>query len=286
MKGTASDWLRLARIEHAFMVAAAIVISEALAAKYAGVIFDPFSAISLYPVLGPFFITAGAFILNDYFGFKTDKANRRLERPIVAGRIARKDALRASVFLYSLGLLLSLFVNIYCFSVALIFALLSATYDNYLKKKPVLGNAYIAGSMAASFIYGNFAVSNQLQGIILLFCAISFLAGMGRELIITLRDVKGDKLEGARTLPMLLGKDKTLQIATVFFLSAIALSWVPLNGNYFSPYALFIFANNLLLAYCIFTLSKQASDANFRKVRNATLLAMGLGLAAFATLAF
>ncbi|MEK6953827.1 MAG: UbiA family prenyltransferase [Candidatus Micrarchaeota archaeon] len=285
MKGSAVDWLRLARIEHAFMVAIAIVISEALTAKYMGIFFYPFSLAAIFPALGPFFITAAAFMLNDYFGYETDLANRRLDRPIVAKKIVRGDALRASVFLFALGLLLALFVNIYCFAIALLFTFLSATYDNYLKKKPLLGNAYIAGSMAVSFIYGNFAVSGELQGIIALFVAISFLAGMGRELIITLRDVRGDRKIGARTLPMIIGGKATLILSSAFFGLSILLSWLPINGNYFSPYAALIAMNNLLLAYCIYRLMDRPSEKSFKAARDLSLLALLIGLLAFATLA-
>ncbi|HLC48030.1 MAG TPA: geranylgeranylglycerol-phosphate geranylgeranyltransferase [Candidatus Norongarragalinales archaeon] len=284
MKGTLSDWLKLSRIEHAFMVAVAIIISEALAAKYSGLPFSPFSMGAIYPVLGPFLITAAAFMLNDYFGFETDKSNKRQDRPLVAKKIERKDALRASVFLYALGLLLAFYVNIYCFTIALFFVFLSAIYDSFLKMKPLLGNAYIASSMAISFIYGNFAVSNDLQDITLLFAAISFLAGMGRELIITLRDVKGDRKIGARTLPMILGKRYTLQLSSVFFIAAIILSWVPINGKYFTAYAFLIAVNNFLLIWCIFLLFGKSADA-FKKARDLSLLALMVGLAAFATLA-
>ncbi|MFH1751140.1 MAG: UbiA family prenyltransferase, partial [Candidatus Micrarchaeota archaeon] len=172
-----------------------------------------------------------------------------------------------------------------CFAIALFFVFLSAIYDNYLKKRPLLGNAYIAGSMAISFIYGNFAVARELQEIIFLFAAISFMAGMGRELIITLRDVKGDRKVGARTLPMILGREGTLKLASFFFLTAIVLSWAPIGGNYLSAYSLLILANNLLLIYCIFLLYGKGSVENFRKARNLSLLALIVGLCAFGTLA-
>jgi geranylgeranylglycerol-phosphate geranylgeranyltransferase len=277
-------WLKLARIEHAFMVLVAIIISEALTAKYAGSQFQ-ISLSSLFPAIGPFFIAAAAFILNDYFGYETDKANKRLDRPLVAKLIKKHDALKAAYFLFALGLVFSFFVNFYCFSVALIFAFLSAIYDNYLKKRPLLGNAFIASSMSISFIYGNLTITPVLQEIILLFVAISFLAGMGRELIITLRDVLGDRKIGATTLPMLLGKKNTLQLASIFFLAAIILSWIPIRGNYFSPYSFLILINNLLLIYCIFLLFRNANEGNFKTARDCSLFAMLIGLIAFGSLA-
>ncbi len=286
MKGSVSDWLRLARIEHSFLVLIAIIISELLTLKYIGGDVDSYADQILFPAFGPFLIVAAAFILNDYFGFKTDKANKRHERPLVAGKIKKEDALRVSVILFSAGLLLTLFVNIYCFVIAFIFTALSAIYDNYLKRKPLLGNAYIASSMAISFIYGNFAITTEIQEIILLFVAISFLAGMGRELIITLRDVKGDKKISAVTAPMILGKNNTLQLSAAFLICSIFLSWAPINGSYLSLYAILIYANNLLLLYSVFLIFQKGSKENFKRARNLTLLALLIGLIAFATLAF
>ncbi|MFH0970945.1 MAG: geranylgeranylglycerol-phosphate geranylgeranyltransferase, partial [Candidatus Micrarchaeota archaeon] len=231
MKGKLQDWLKLARFEHAILVAIAIFISEAITLKYLGMQFS-FTYATAFPAIGPVLIAAAAFMLNDYFGYETDKANKRFDRPLVAKKIVRHDALVAATFLFALGLALSFFTNIYCFAVALIYSFLSAIYDNYLKKKPLLGNLYIASTMGISFIYGNFAVSTELQEIILLFTAISILAGVGRELIITLRDVKGDRKIGAKTLPMLLGASMTLQLASVFFLAAIVLSWIPIGNKY------------------------------------------------------
>ncbi|MFH1257965.1 MAG: UbiA family prenyltransferase [Candidatus Micrarchaeota archaeon] len=280
MRGGFRDWMRLARVEHAAMVIAAVIISEALAAKYAGIAFAITAGI-IYSALGPFALTIGAFILNDYFGYETDKANRRKDRPIVAGVIARRDALKAAYVFYAIGLALIFFVNFYCFIVGLIFAILSATYDNYLKKLPLLGNMYIASSMSASFIYGNFAVTYNLQEIILLFVAISFLAGVGRELIITLRDVEGDRKVGGKTLPMVIGNNSTIALSAALFLIAMIISWVPMEGNYYSAYAILIYLNNFLLAFTVYS----AMDGEFGNARNASLLALAVGLAAFGTLA-
>jgi geranylgeranylglycerol-phosphate geranylgeranyltransferase len=275
-------YLRLARIEHAFMVLIAIIISEALTAKYVGAAFQ-INLATIFPAIGPFFIAAAAFILNDYFGFETDKANKRNDRPLVAKLIKKHDALKAAYFLFALGLALSFFVNILCFAVALLFAFLSAIYDNYLKKRPLLGNAFIASSMSISFIYGNFAVAAKLQEIILLFVAISFLAGFGRELIITLRDVIGDKKIGAKTLPMILGRKTTLQLASLFFISAIVLSWIPIK-NSLTPYAFLIAMNNILLLLSIMFIFQKRGD-NYKKARNLSLMALMVGLIAFASLA-
>ncbi len=85
-------WLRLARIEHSVMVAVAVVSAEAVAAKSAGIAFNAFSFAAIFPALGPFFITAASFVINDFFGVRTDKANRRFDRPLVSGEVHQQPA--------------------------------------------------------------------------------------------------------------------------------------------------------------------------------------------------
>ena len=280
------NWLALIRYEHSIMVAIAILISEALASKFAGVPFSVFSNSALFPALGPALITAAAFALNDYFGYETDKTNKRTERPIVSGKISKNSALRFSFILYALGLLLSLFVNFACFSVAIVYSILSVAYDPVLKKKPFLGNMFIASSMSVSFLYGNFVVSSKLFDTTLFFILIAFVAGIGRELLITLRDVKGDKKIGAVTVPMLIGSEKTAKLSAVFFGIAILASWLPFLQNFHLFYFILIALNNILLLYSIFLVLRSQSLEVLKKCRNLTLRALMLGLVAFAALAF
>jgi geranylgeranylglycerol-phosphate geranylgeranyltransferase len=280
-----SDWLKLSRIEHAFMAAFAVVAAEAVAAKSAGIAFDVFSFPALFPVLAPFFITAASFIINDWFGVRTDRANRRFDRPLVSGKISRASALKAATFLYALGLLLAFFAGASAFAIAAAYAALSLAYDPLLKRLPLAGNLFIASSMAISFLYGNLAVVPQVQEYVLLFCAVSFFAGIGRELIITLRDVKGDRKIGAATLPMLIGARATVALSTSFFAWAIALSWVPLFREINYAYLLFMLLNNALVLYVMLALARLQTPAALKKARDLTLAALVLGILAFAALA-
>ncbi|MFH1199699.1 MAG: UbiA family prenyltransferase [Candidatus Micrarchaeota archaeon] len=278
-------WLRLSRIEHSFMVAAAVVASQAVSAKSASIAFNPASFAALFPALGPFFITAGSFVLNDWFGVRTDAANRRRERPLVSREIARADALKAAVVLYALGLLFAFYAGTVAFAVAFVYALLSVAYDPVLKKLPLAGNLFIASSMSVSFLYGNLAVSPALAPLVALFCAISFLAGAGRELLITLRDVKGDRKIGATTLPMLIGARSTVALANSLFAWAVVLSWIPVFQGAHPAYLLFTLANNALVLCVMLSVSRRQNPAALKKARNLTLAALVLGIAAFASLA-
>ncbi len=119
----------------------------------------------------------------------------------------------------------------------------------------------------------------------LAFFAISFFAGLGRELLITLRDVKGDKKEGMRTLPMLLGPDATVLISSLFLALALLLLWgfAPWSNG---PYLVTSLAISGLTLWSLWLAYSKDRAAQFKKIRNATLTALALGIVAFATLAF
>lgn len=275
------DWLALTRFEHSLMVFFAIVIAQAIVAS-------GFSPAFLLPAIGPLFITAGAFAYNDYCGYKTDAANKRLDRPIVAGRISRASALYASALFYALGIGFCALLNSLAFAIAFAYAAASLFYDSFLKKLPVVGNAFIASTMSIAFIYANVASTNSFAGLnsfIIIFAAMAFLAGLGREFLITLRDVKGDKKVGVRSLPMIIGARATITLAGILVIAAVALSLLPVIETLFLPYALLIGLADGLFLVTLFNLAREGKSF-LKQARDYTLYGSVIGLIAFASLAF
>ena len=274
-----SAWLRLARVEHAFIAAFAVIAAQALVARR-------FDASFLYPALAPFLVTAASFVANDYFDYASDKALKRKDRPLVSGEISRKTAFYAAAALYILALAAAAPLPKTAFFIILVYAGLSIAYNAFLKRLPLVGNAFIASSMAVSFLYGNLAVSPALNYYVLLFCAVSFSAGLGRELLITLRDMKGDKKIGARTLPMLLGAKRTVILANALIYFAVMLSLFPLvEKTIFIPYAVLVLAADSLFIAVVLKTSFEQGRETLRFARNASLWALLLGTLAFASLA-
>ncbi|MFH0922685.1 MAG: UbiA family prenyltransferase, partial [Candidatus Micrarchaeota archaeon] len=164
------------------------------------------------------------------------------------------------------------------------YAILSMAYDPILKKIPVAGTVFIASSMSISFIYGNLAVSPFLNYFVLLFAGMAFFAGFGRELLITLRDVEGDKKIKATTLPMLLGPKITVLLANASIFVAIALSMVPLFYYLPWPYFVLIIISDSLFFLATSIVALKQDYAALSKARNYTLYALMAGILAFATL--
>ncbi|HLC38428.1 MAG TPA: UbiA family prenyltransferase [Candidatus Norongarragalinales archaeon] len=278
--GSLKDWIALTRAEHALIVAIAVIASEFVVSKR-------FSfAQMLYPALGPALITLGAFAWNDFFGVKTDAAMKRLERPLVSGKIGRKTAFYGALLFFALGLIATLFVSQTVFIIAALFTVASMLYDPVLKKIPLLGNAFIASSMSISFLYGNYVFSDTLNPYVLLFAGISFLAGLGRELILTLRDMEGDRKIGAKTLPMLIGTKKTVILASALFHLAVGLSFAPLMNSIKPAYLMPIAVTDVLFLLTAWTITFKQTPLVLKKARNYTLYGLLIGVIAFATLGF
>ncbi len=272
-----SAWWRLSRGEHALMTFAAVILSGYLVLKDLNVLY--------FAALGPAFITAGSFILNDWFDYKSDKANRRFDRPLVAGEVKRESALSASVVFFAAGVALTFFINLACFALAVVYSFFAIIYSPLLKKIPLAGNAFIASSMSVSFLYGNLAAAKPVNYLVVLWIAIAFFAGLAREFLITLRDVKGDKKAGALTLPMVIGPKATAVISAIITVIAVGLSILPLSVAMNIPYAVVVgVADAMFLVAALKTLSSQGQEV-LRQARELTLRGLVTGLVAFAALA-
>ena len=281
------DWHMLFRTEHALITFFGVLVGELLVTR-------SFSLSLLFPTIGPVLITLAAFVINDYFGLKTDKANGRRDRPLVSGKIKPETALYAAIVLFAFGLAFTWFVNTFVFLLAAVYVFLTLLYDNVFKKLPLVGNLFIALTMTAPFIYGNFAVANDFVPSVILIVIIAFLTGTGRELIITLRDVVGDKRAGGTTLPMLIGPKNTVILSAILVSIAVLLSFVPLlsflnflpflektSSNAEVLYVGLVSISDYLLLTAVFKTLKSQDLFTLKECRNKTLLALVIGVLAF-----
>ena len=277
-------YARLFRIEHALLLVFAVLFAEFLSAGAAGTALPAPSAIIL-SLCVPLFIEMGSFALNDYFDVKTDKANRRLDRPIASGEISPRAALAASAVAYAIGIASSFSLPASCIAIAVIFAALSILYDWKLKDLPLLGNAYIAASMAIPFLFGCLAVSATLLPSLLSIATVAFVAGLGREIIKSIEDVEGDvKHRGSETLPAVIGKANAAGIAAACYFILVPLSFLPFfNGLKLSTISLgLVSITALAFALMGYSVMNDQKKEKLEAARKASLLALGAGLLGYA----
>jgi geranylgeranylglycerol-phosphate geranylgeranyltransferase len=222
--GFLSELMKLTRIEHAIMLALAVIIGESVVL---GKIPDPHLLI-LLSVLVPIFSEMGSFALNDYLDIEADRKNEMNDRPLVKGTISPGFAVWFSAIALFLSTILALFININAFAIALVFNALAVAYNWKLKDLPLLGNIYIGFSMSIPFIFGNFVVANSLHPVAGILALLGFVAGLAREIVKSVEDVEGDmKARGSRTLPIVIGRKPALAIASLLYLIFVPLTLLP-----------------------------------------------------------
>jgi geranylgeranylglycerol-phosphate geranylgeranyltransferase len=297
MKKLKAIW-ELMRLEHGVMLFIAILIGSLISQK---TLFDNLNLPLLNIFLTFFtalFLEASTFALNDYYDLEIDRINKRIDRPLVRGDLSPKTALNLFYLLFPLGLICSYFVNMTCFIIALITALISVLYDAKMKKIKLIGNFYIAYIMAIPFVFGGATVLGNnafslgaINPAIYVIALIAFLAGAGREIMKDVMDFEGDKRQGVKSFPRYIGIRASNGIAAIFYLCAIALSFLPFFlagfGVYYQNITYFILVfitDTMLLSTCLQLVFKKQPNMRFH--RKYTLVAIFIGLLAFLVGAF
>jgi geranylgeranylglycerol-phosphate geranylgeranyltransferase len=284
----------LMRLEHGVMLALAIFIGSIISLQASdglsleGFPFDKFF-LTFFVAL---FLEASTFALNDYFDMSIDIANDRIDRPLARGDIDPRVALYIFIVLFPLGIVFSYFVNMTCFIIALITALFAILYDVFLKKIKLLGNFYIAYVMAIPFVFGAAAVQTSdavllsLNPSVIIISLIAFLAGSGREIMKDVMDFKGDSKQGVKSFPRYIGINWSKRVASVFYLVAVGLSFIPFLYSSFELYfGNYVYLGIVLLTDALLVFASAQllfnESIDFPKIRKITLLAIFFGLVSF-----
>ncbi|MEK6973211.1 MAG: UbiA family prenyltransferase [archaeon] len=181
----------------------------------------------IYAFFSFVFLYMAGTTVNDIFGLETDKINISV-RPLPSGRVTLKEAWAYSIFFYALGLSVSYFVGFYFMFWALAFCVLSFLYSmkpisldsKWYSKSLVLAivTVFVPFSGGASIISGKIIQEMAINYIGLAMSAFFLFIATTNDL----KDMKGDAETGKKTLALLLGEKKTMQISafglSIFFL--------------------------------------------------------------------
>ncbi len=228
-----------------------------------------------------FLATAYGNVVNDYFDHKIDVINKP-ERPIPSGRISLENAKYYALTLAFLGNILAfLFLGLLPELIVLISTLLMFYYAHTLKKKLLIGNFLISFLTGLSFVFGGIVVGATIPSIYLGFYA--FLTSMMREIVKDMEDVKGDRLEGAHTLPIAYGMKTSSFLAASFMIFASITSPI----LYFMGILTIWFLPILFVAIIIFlsaaiSILKDRSSENAQKISKRVKIGMMVTLISFA----
>ena len=267
--------LSLIRPINSFMIGLAVVVGIAIGSP------DMlFSRLTIYGFITGFSISSYSMIINDIYDIEIDKVNQP-ERPLAKQIISINSALSLSLILLLIGLTSSLLISYYNIIITAIFSFLSWFYNIWGKKQGIIGNSIVASSMSIPFIFGGIITGN-ISLLVWSISLIAFLSGMGREIIKTIADVKGDKIKGIKSVSIQFGSRNAMLIACGFIIISILISFIPIYLNLIQIYYIpLLILTDLILLYSIFVLSKNYSKSESLKVKKYILYAMLFGLITF-----
>jgi 4-hydroxybenzoate polyprenyltransferase len=197
-------------------------------------------------VLATVLITAGGYVINDYFDIKTDLINRG--KVIVGTKISRRQAIMWHNIFNLAGVAAGFYVSwkVGYFWMGILFLLVSGLlyfYSASYKRQFLIGNLIVAILTAmvpmlvvifeAPSLYQYYAI-NAIKtpdlGIIFYwvggFAIFAFLTTLTREIIKDIEDFEGDVAYGRNTIPIVIGILTSKIVATSLILVTFAMLYV------------------------------------------------------------
>ncbi len=249
-------------------------------------------------------ITAGGYVINDYFDLKIDRINKP-EKIIIDKEISKKNAM----ILYQIltiggtiaGLILAFFLKSY--TLALIFLFTPGLlwfYSASYKRQFLIGNLIVALLASLSvFIVAIFAItqlensydkqilaqtpiSTQIFFWIGCFSLFAFLLTLIRELIKDMEDVEGDREMECRTVPIVWGEKRSKIVVTSLISLTIIMLIIALgffhsqNDKISSNYILFALV--LPLLYLIYEVIRAKTVEDFHTASTLSKVIMLVGV--------
>ncbi|UCF06709.1 MAG: geranylgeranylglycerol-phosphate geranylgeranyltransferase [bacterium] len=159
-------------------------------------------------------VTAAGNVINDIYDVDIDRINKP-KRPLPSGILS----VRLATVLY-VAFLCILVVSIFHLprlqaAWIVIWAVMLHLYSARLKRIFLAGNVFVSIVSASAFLLGALAGGRIASG--LLPACFTFFFVLGREFVKDCEDLEGDRMCGARTVPVVSGKGRALTFAAVIF---------------------------------------------------------------------
>jgi len=253
-------------------------ISVILGAFLSSDSISPFVKIIIASATALLLLSAGN-ALNDYCDVESDRINKPY-RPVPSGHISRRSTLMFSIFLFIIGVGLSILINWTAFFIAIIVSLLLILYATRLRELPLLANLAIGFLTGLTFIYGGVSVGT-ITGAILP-AVFAFLFTSAREVVKDIQDIEGDKAIGMSSLAIVWGKKKAVYVSIIFVSLVIIISPVPYFIGLYSLYYLIcvVLGVDVVLIYCMLSLLRYPSERNAAIIANIMKFDIFAGLGA------
>ncbi len=227
-------------------------------------------------VVSTVLIAAGGNIINDYFDTRIDRINKP-DGVIVGRLVKRRVAMAGHLVLSGAGLLLGAWVAWRAGALRLVvipaFAIVALwTYSTTFKRRLLIGNALVAlltalvpltvGLYEIPLLEARYGPELVTVGVpeeearayfkllwagVLVYTAFAFATTLVRELQKDLADVRGDKADGCRTVPIVFGIKQAKALVVFYAVSIAVAAWVLGHRYLGDPLSLGVIALGVVL---------------------------------------
>ncbi len=253
-----------------------------------------FSLLVLVTVL----VAAGGYIINDLKDIEIDKINKP-ETRVIGKKISEIKAKWLYWASINSGALISIYMAFWVerplwFLLFPIAVFMLWSYSVYFKKSYLVGNiivSFFAAGVAGIVLFPEvfsiaFTEINQktvfLIGIFLGYIFFAFSSTMMREIVKDIEDLEGDKIEGAKTFPIVEGVKKSKILAGVWGgILVVGLSlflWILFNQGHNLPLFFGFFLVLIPILISIFKIYKSQVVSDFHQVSQIIKVIMLAGL--------
>ena len=204
-------------------------------------------------------IAAAGYVINDVYDVEADKINKP-EKRVIGKKISEKTANNLFIILnvtgVSMGFYLANLIGHPGFSAIFIFtSALLYLYASYLKQIIVVGNILISLLVALVILLPglfdllpaitaeNRGIQSLLFSLLLDYAFFAFLINLLREMVKDQEDIRGDYNTGIRSLPIVLGVERTSK-------AIFALALIPLMAIIYYLY-MYLFENTVAVLYTL-----------------------------------
>lgn len=178
-------------------------------------VFPPIEKIALGLIVG-FFVPLGVYSFNQVTDYREDLVNKK-NSVVLSGRKSCEQILAFSFLCKALAIVFSFFISWAALVLVSVIVLTSFLYSyrfgfGRLKEVPLVKNVSISVAWSILPLIPAFSVNIPFDPNFLFIALFVFMHCFISSLIADLQDMEGDQKSGIKTLPLMVGIDKTVQI--------------------------------------------------------------------------
>jgi geranylgeranylglycerol-phosphate geranylgeranyltransferase len=174
-------------------------------------------------------LSAGSMMINDWHDVGEDAVNRP-DRPVPSGQVPREHALALGLAALGAGCAVAALAGWPFGAAAVLVTALSVLYTTTFKATPVVGNL-VTGLLSAYPLWCWYALDDVSGRVYVGAIAAFLLGGVGREIVRTAADEKGDASLGIRTVATVWGGHVAIRCGAAVIVAAALLGWISAFGS-------------------------------------------------------